>query len=336
MSTFPTRYIKLVRRQNVTFVEEEGGTIQLGENEDAVVIKTHYSSINYRDYLAFNGNAGVARRFPYVPGVDVVGEIVKSNSVDLLCGDRVAALAVPHGQLVPGGWASYCKLPSKKLFKLPADWDTKDVVTVGTAGLAAASGVAGILSMPSYEYQNDLDFLVTGATGGVGIISCLLALELGWNVVAVTRQPGVTESMLRELGIQRVIDSETFISAPKMNLLPARYDAAIDTVGGIYLTTALKQIKENGICASAGMIAGQDIVGLTVLPFLMRGITLIGTGAEVLRGEREHDARRLVAKLMGNNSLKNFSTEIRLGDVGNWLSNWANRTSVGRIIIRFD
>ena len=113
--------------------------------KNTVLIKTFYSSINYRDFLASKGNLAVARRYPYVPGVDLVGKVIESTNKNFSQGDRVAAFSIPNNNIYPGAWSNYCKMHPKSLFKIPKQWKFEDVISVGTAGLAAASGINSIV-----------------------------------------------------------------------------------------------------------------------------------------------------------------------------------------------
>lgn len=302
--------------------------------KNTVLIKIFYSSINYRDFLASKGNLAVARRYPYVPGVDLVGKVINSSNKNFTKGDRVAAFSIPNNNAYPGAWSNYCKIHSKSLFKIPKKWKFEDVISIGTAGLAAASGINSILLNSNINKKDKFSLLVTGASGGVGSVACLFGKIFGWDITAVTRNVKKNEKYLKSLGAKKVIGSKSFLQNSKMNLLPPEYDAAMECLGGKYLWNSIKKLKKNGVCALSGLIAGQELSGVSVLPFLMRGIILAGTGSEILNQKRKKNALKLIGKLIETGQLTKIQNKIHFKQVGNKLKNWENHDNTGRLIIK--
>lgn len=328
------KYIKLIQKSGRTHLLEDCQNISINNKKNLIILKIKYSSINYRDYLAFKGNLAVARKYPYVPGVDLVGIVEKSNSSKFFKGDRIAALALPTGVAFPGAWSTYCQIHSNYIFKLPKNWTYEDIISIGTAGLAAASGISAILNNCKTMRNKSFHLLVTGATGGVGTIACLLGKMLGWKVSAVTRNPNKNKHYFKSIGLENIINAKNFISSPSFNLLSTEYDAAIESVGGEYLSNSVRKLKNNGVCAIAGLVSSQDMAGLTVLPFLMRGVSLIGTGAEILNNSKKKNAFNLIKKLIKKQKLKNIITKINFSDIKRHLNNWEKKKIPGRIIIK--
>lgn len=328
------KYLEINKSKNNFKLNVKTMDISLELKKEIVLVKNIFSSINYRDLLAFEGNIGVARRFPYVPGVDFVGTIIKSSSKIFLKGDRVAAFAIPNNEAFPGAWSNYCKIHSKNLFKIPKQWNLEDVISVGTAGLAAASGVSSIIRNSEVKKKKIFSFLVTGATGGVGSIACLLGKILGWNVVALTRDVKKNRNYLKSIGVKNVMSTKEFLSSPSMHLLNPEYDAIMECLGGTYLRNSVKKLKNNGVCAVAGLIDSQDLSGLSVLPFLMRGVCLVGTGSEVLNHKKRSEAFKLIGKLIKSRYLKKIRKKIYFNQVNNCLEQWSKSKNKGRVIIK--
>ena len=176
--------------------------------------------------------------------------------------------------------------------------------------------------------------LVTGATGGVGSISCILGCLLGWRIIAVTRELKKNSSFLKRVGVSEIIDTKSFLSSSSMNLLQQKYDAAIDCLGGDILSSVIKKLKNNGVCASAGLVADQGLSNLTVIPFLIRGVSLIGTGSEILDKKRKNESFRLISELIKSKLLKKLRKRIKFNEVNYFLNNWTSKKNKGRIIFK--
>lgn len=322
---------KLGKKFKLIIKEEK---IDFKLKKDEVIIKNFFSSINYRDFLSFKGNLAVARKFPYIPGVDFVGEIINSSSKKFPIGIKVGSFAIPNESAYPGVWSNYLKLRTKNLFIIKKGWNLEDVITVGTAGLAAASGVSSIIKNKSYKKDQSFSLLVTGATGGVGSISCILGCLLGWRIIAVTRELKKNSSFLKRVGVSEIIDTKSFLSSSSMNLLQQKYDAAIDCLGGDILSSVIKKLKNNGVCASAGLVADQGLSNLTVIPFLIRGVSLIGTGSEILDKKRKNESFRLISELIKSKLLKKLRKRIKFNEVNYFLNNWTSKKNKGRIIFK--
>ena len=184
------------------------------------------------------------------------------------------------------------------------------------------------------SYLKNKNIIITGASGGVGSVACLFGKIFGWDITAVTRNIKKKEKYLLSLGVKKVIGSKSFLLNSKMNLLPPEYDAVMECLGGKYLWNSIKKLKKNGVCASSGLIAGQELSGVSVLPFLMRGIILAGTGSEILDQKRKKNALKLIDKLIQTGQLKKIQKKIHFNQVEHKLKNWENHDNTGRLIIK--
>lgn len=241
-----------------------------------VEIRVEYSSVNYKDALAVTPKAGVARSYPLVPGIDVVGTVSASTSPDFAVGDTVIAHGQDIGTGRHGGYAQRARYPADYLVKLSAT-STADAAAIGTAGFTAAMSVNAVRA---HVDPADGPVLVTGATGGVGSISVDLLAGLGYEVVASTGK-SAAHDLLRDLGAAEVIDR---IPGPEDKLRPlgkAHWAAVVDCVGGKTLAYALSTMKYNGVAAISGL-AGSPDLPTTVHPFILRGVTLAGIDSVLL------------------------------------------------------
>ncbi|MEG3618309.1 YhdH/YhfP family quinone oxidoreductase [Magnetovibrio sp. PR-2] len=254
--------------------------------DEEVLVRVHFSSINYKDCMSCQGNPAVTRRFPHTPGLDAAGVVEQSANPAFKPGDEVIITSTPMGMNTPGGFGQFVRVPSAWLMKNVDGLSLQDAMAYGTAGYTAALSVEAL-----QNNHDDLDqrtALVTGATGGVGCFSVALLSALGCTVSAVTGQEDAHD-FLRTIGAKEVLSRTEFEDTTGRNLLPTHWDAAIDVAGGNTLATALKSLNDNGVAVATGMI-GDTALQTTVLPFILRGTRLIGINAE----NTSHDHRRRV------------------------------------------
>ncbi|MDX8341141.1 YhdH/YhfP family quinone oxidoreductase [Draconibacterium sp. IB214405] len=262
--------------------EKEGnyiGSIQdmefgtLKENE--ILVKVHFSSLNYKDALSASGNRGVTRSYPHTPGIDAVGIIEKSNCESLQVGDKVIVTSYDLGMNTDGGFAEYIQVPSEWAVKLPEKMTMKEAMIYGTAGLTAGMSVLRLTELIKPE---DGKIVVSGATGGVGALSVSILSKLGYHVVAITGKEK-ERGYLLNLGAQEIILRNEFEELDKKPLLKPMFVGAIDTVGGVILENVIKSLAPIGVVTCCGNVASPKL-DLTVFPFILRGITLIGIDSQ--------------------------------------------------------
>ena len=238
-----------------------------------VAIDVSFSSLNYKDALAAQGHPGVARNLPHVPGIDCAGVIVESNSPDYRAGDDVLITGYGLGADAWGGWSSRVHVPGDWIVPMPTGLDARTAMLLGTAGFTAAQCVSAVVDRGITPDRGPV--LVTGATGGVGVWSVRLLAKLGFHVVAVTGK-SERESALRQLGASEVVGRDVLIdSDPSKPLLPAKWAAAVDTVGGEPLADIVRSTHHRAVVSCCGLVAGTELP-LTMYPFLLRGVTLAG------------------------------------------------------------
>lgn len=237
-----------------------------------VLIRVAYSALNYKDALATQGHPGIVRSFPHVPGIDCAGAVVESASRDYRPGDEVLVTGYELGAGHWGGFAAYVRVPADWVVARPNGLSLREAMIYGTAGFTAAQCVTAIVDRGISPERGPV--VVTGATGGVGSLSVAILAKLGYEVTAVT---GKTEQhdWLRRLGAQSFLSRDEVIDTTNRPLLPARWAAAIDTVGARPLATIVRSIDHRGCVAACGLVAGTELV-LNIYPFILRGVTLAG------------------------------------------------------------
>lgn len=240
--------------------------------EGDVLVQVCYSSLNYKDALSAAGNRGVTRRYPHTPGIDAAGVVLESRDSAFKAGDEVLVIAPELGVSSPGGFGQMLRVPSAWLLPLPKGLTLRESMAYGTAGFTAAACLEKLQRMGVMPEQGEI--LVTGATGGVGIIAVgLLALE-GYHAVAATGKLEQAD-LLRRLGAAEVVHRDEVNDSSGRPLLHARWAGVIDTVGGSFLSSAVRATKPNGVITACGNAASPDLP-LNVFPFILRGVSLIG------------------------------------------------------------
>jgi putative YhdH/YhfP family quinone oxidoreductase len=237
-----------------------------------VLVRVRYSSLNYKDALSASGNHGVTRRYPHTPGIDAAGVVVQSRTPALHPGDEVVVMGRELGANFPGGYGQYIRVPADWVFSLSAGLTLKESMAYGTAGFTAAMSV---FRLEAYGVRPpDGEILVTGATGGVGVFAVAILVRDGYRVVAATGKLDQRE-MLAGLGAAQVIPREALNDTSGKALLNGRWAGVVDTVGGNYLATALRATKPSGCVTACGNAASAEL-HLTVFPFILRGVALLG------------------------------------------------------------
>jgi putative YhdH/YhfP family quinone oxidoreductase len=237
-----------------------------------VLIRVVYSSLNYKDGLSASGNRGVTRSYPHTPGVDAAGVVEASESDAFAVGDEVIVIGYDLGMNTAGGFGEYIRVPAGWVVKRPANLTLRESMILGTAGFTAAMCVERLVGHRLTPERGEI--LVTGATGGVGSVAVALLARLGYRVVAVTGKAD-RHDFLRELGASEVMGREVVQDDGKRPLLRPRWAGVVDCVGGEILAHTFKSTQYGGAVACCGLVASADLT-TTVLPFILRGITLYG------------------------------------------------------------
>ena len=263
-----------VEEENEKFVSAIKEIFFEALKEKELLIKVHYSSLNYKDALSASGNKGVTRNYPHTPGIDAVGTIVSSTSEYFKIDDTVIVTSYDLGMNTDGGFAEFVKVPENWVVKLPKNLSMKEAMIFGTAGLTAGMSV---LRLTETVKPKDGQIVVSGATGGVGSLSVLILLKLGYKVTAVTGKEA-EKQYFEDLGVE-VILRKDFEEMQKRPLLKPLFAGGIDTVGGVILENIIKSVNPLGVVTCCGNVASPKL-DLTVFPFILRGISLIGIDSQ--------------------------------------------------------
>ena len=258
-----------------------------------VVIRSHYSSVNYKDALAVTGKGKILRRFPLVAGVDVAGEVVSSVAAGFHEGDQVLVTGCGLGESHDGGFSQVVRVPAEWVVPLPQGLSLFAAMALGTAGFTAALAIDRLEQNGLHPGQGPV--VVTGASGGVGSIAIDLLGARGYEAVALSRKPE-TKDYLQSLGAAEVLEAKD-ITASDRPLEAARWASAIDNVGGEMLGWLTRTVQPWGSIASIGLAGGVEL-HTTVMPFILRGISILGiTSANCPMDRRRKIWNRLVTDL---------------------------------------
>ena len=295
-----------------------------------VTIRVLYSSVNFKDALALTLGGGVVRDYPVVPGIDLAGEVVKSESPDFAVGDAIVAHGYQIGTGHHGGYAEYARLPADQVVRLDG-LSTHDAAAIGTAGFTAAMSVQALID---WGVQPDAgSIVVTGATGGVGSISVDLLAGAGFHVVASTGKPEA-EQRLKDLGAAEVIGRlPADPDAKPRPLAKARWAGGVDCVGGATLADVLSAVDYGGAVACSGLTGGPAL-HTTVMPFILRGIALLGMDSvQMPIGPRRELWARLGDSLRPRH-LDTITTDVDVKDVVAVLDQVRAGRFSGRAVVR--
>lgn len=278
-------------------VTEQGpeivGTRSEFAGEGDTLITLSHSSLNYKDAMALDGNRGILRHLPTVPGIDAVGTLAD--------GTLVTVNGRGIGERRHGGYTPEMRIDAVDITRVPERFNAHEAAAIGTAGYTAALSVAGF-ERALYGDTAEGPVLVTGATGGVGSIAVQLLAARGHEVWAVTGRVDKHGPWLRELGASEVLDRAEF-SEPGKPLQKARLGGVVDTVGSTVLANALTQLRWGGVATACGMAAGNDLPA-SVLPFILRGVQLVGINSVDTPNTLRDEAWQLLDESLDTNAIR--------------------------------
>ncbi|MFC7061918.1 acryloyl-CoA reductase [Halobacillus seohaensis] len=296
-----------------------------------VLIKVHYSSVNYKDGIVSTPNNGLVKNYPIIPGIDLSGKVVESNDPRFQKGDAVIATSYEIGVNHHGGYSEYANVPADWIVPLPDGISLEESMIYGTAGFTAALSIHRIEK--SGITPEDGPVLVTGATGGVGSMAVAMLAKRGFNVEASTGSLEHTD-YLKDLGASKVLSREDVYDGNLKPITSERWAGAIDPVGGEQLASILGKLKYNGAAAVSGLTGGTNIPA-QVYPFILRGISLIGIDSvNCPMDTRKKVWHRLANDLKTTNSFEQIKFEITLEDVPATLKDILNGQTRGRAIVK--
>lgn len=278
--------------------------------EGDVKIDVSYSTLNYKDGLAITGKGPVVRRFPMVPGIDLVGTVTESGSDEFSPGQQVLLNGFGVGEVHWGGLAEKASLKSDWLIPLPAGFTPAQAMAIGTAGYTA---MLCVIALEKHGVTPDKgDVLVTGANGGVGSYAVRILSKLGYSVAASTGRPQEAD-YLKELGASEIIDRAS-LSEPGKPFQKERWAGAVDSVGSHTLANVLASTQYGGTVAACGLAQGADLPS-SVMPFILRGVTLAGVDS-VMRPKADRiEAWSRLADILEPADTDQIGRQIGLEDV---------------------
>jgi acrylyl-CoA reductase (NADPH) len=298
--------------------DEEGKTSaalqQMSEDqlpEGEVLVAVEYSTVNYKDGLCLGSGGGLVRTYPHVPGIDFAGTVETSDDARYKAGDKVVLTGWRVGETCWGGFSQKARVKADYLVPLPSGLTSRQAMAVGTAGVAAT---LGIMALEDHGMLKDNGaVLVTGASGGVGSIAVGILANLGYEVAAVTGRPE-TADYLKRLGASEIVAREEINETTKRPLEKETWAGCVDAVGGEMLARVLGQMKYGASVAAVGL-AGGAALPATVVPFLLRGVNLLGIDSVMQPYENRVRAWDRIARDLPLDTLENMIQSAKLEDL---------------------
>lgn len=315
-------------------VHEQGARLEQLTLDDLapgeVVVRVHWSDINFKDALAGTGRGRILRRFPLVGGVDLSGVVESSTAPQFAAGDAVLVTGGGLSETRDGGYAQYARVPAEAVVALPGTLRLRDAMAVGTAGFAAALAITQLEHNGLAPGQGPV--AVTGATGGVGCLAIDMLKARGYEVVAFTRKPGV-EEFLRALGADEVrqLDAAALGNRP---LESEHWAGAIDNVGGAVASWLLRSMRMQGGLAAVGLAGGAEL-NVSLMPFLLRGVNLLGVNSAATRRERRLAIWQRIASDLAPAHLQRIVTRVvTLPQLPQAFEAFMSGSNTGRTLVR--
>ncbi len=297
--------------------------------EGGVLVRPHYSTLNYKDGLALTNRSPVVRVWPMVPGIDGAGEVLQSDHPDWKAGDAFILNGFGVGETHWGCLAQRARLKGEWLVPLPTGLSPRRAMAIGTAGYTA---MLCVMALERHGLKpGDGEVLVTGATGGVGSVAVLLLSGLGYRVVAVTGKVAQAD-YLKRLGAHAVMDRSE-LAAPGKPLQKERWAGVVDAVGSHTLANACAQVRYGGAVAACGLAQGHDLPS-TVMPFILRGVSLLGVDSVMAPQSLRRQAWARLARDLDLSALDGLTTEIALDDALDGARRLMAGEVVGRLVVR--
>ncbi|MCQ8239753.1 MDR family oxidoreductase [Rhizosaccharibacter radicis] len=316
---------KTGERQSVSLASLDDDALPAGD----VLVRVDWSTLNYKDALAITGRGPIVRQFPLVPGIDLAGEVVESADGRFRTGDRVLLNGYGVGERHWGGLAGRARVSADWLVPLPGAFDAKRAMALGTAGFTAMLCVDALERAGLTPDKGPV--LVTGAAGGVGGIALMLLHRLGYAPVAMTGRPEEAD-YLRGLGASEIVGRDAF-AMPGPPLGKARWAGAIDVAGGAVLAGICGTLMPRAAVAACGLAAGMDLP-VTVAPFILRGISLLGIDSVSCPMPDRQRAWQRLAELVDTALLDGMTREIALADAIQAAGALLDGGVRGRLVVR--
>jgi acrylyl-CoA reductase (NADPH) len=294
-----------------------------------VTVRVEYSTLNYKDGMILQGQGRLVRQYPHVPGIDFAGTVEQSGSPDFVPGDPVLLTGWRVGELHWGGYAEKARVKAEQLVRRPEGLSARQAMAIGTAGFTAMLAVMALERHGLAPGAGDV--LVTGAAGGVGSVAVALLSNLGHRVVASTGRAELRD-YLTELGAADLIDRAILSTKPSRPLDNERWAGAVDAVGGATLATILTQLKYRASVAACGLAGGSDLPA-TVIPFLLRGVNLLGIDSVMCPRDERIAAWQRLAHDLPLDRLERMTETVPLSQLPERVPAILNGAVRGRIVV---
>jgi acrylyl-CoA reductase (NADPH) len=295
-----------------------------------VTVAVEYSTLNYKDGMIINGIGRLVRNYPHVPGVDFAGTVESSNSDRYKPGDKVVLTGWRVGEMHWGGYSAKARVKAGWLCPLPKGLSAKQAMAVGTAGFTSMLAVQA-LEDHGLTPDAEGEVLVTGAAGGLGSVAVAILAKLGYRVAAATGRES-THDWLRELGATEIVRREELSEPQKRPLLGERWAGCVDAVGGTTLVNALAAMRYGSSVAACGLAGGNDLGG-TVLPFLLRGVNLLGIDSVMQPYDNRVRAWNRIVEALPVEKLEAITHVAKLDDLPKLASDILKGQVQGRMVI---
>jgi NADPH2:quinone reductase len=298
-------------------------------NDGDVLVRTLYAGVNYKDALAGTGRGRILRRYPCIGGIEAVGIVEESGDASVPVGATVILHGYGMGVERDGGFSPWVRIPASFVTLLPEGLNARDAATIGVAGHTAAVSL-DLLELNGLRPENG-PVAVTGATGGVGSLAVSMLAAQGYDVVAVSRKSG-SEQYLKSIGASAVIPPPHEASAKPLE--SAQWAGAVDATGGPSLEWLIRTMKPNGAIAAFGNAAGMEL-NTTVLPFILRGVRLIGVNADTRPPYRADVWKRLATDL-NPRFIDSMLNVVRIEQLPDVMMAMTEGRTTGRTLVQFD
>ena len=297
--------------------------------EGDVLVEVAYSGLNYKDGLVLAGKGGLVRNYPHIGGIDLAGRVVESADSNFKAGDEVVLTGWRVGEAWWGGYAQLARVKGDWLLPLPQGFSCQTAMAIGTAGVTA---MLGILALEEHGITPDSGtILVTGATGGVGSVAAMLLVRRGYQVAAVSGKADA-EKYLARFGVDEVIPRTELAEAIDRPMESARWAGVIDSVGGAMLARVLGQVNYGGSVAAIGN-AGGVMVPASIIPFLLRGVNLLGIDSVMQPNARRQLVWEELAKTLDFDALDAITKTIALEDLPEYAASILKGGVSGRVVV---
>ncbi len=294
-----------------------------------VTVAVSHSTLNYKDGLILAGLGRIVRKYPHVPGIDFVGTVERSDSPAFKPGDKVILTGWRVGEWYWGGYAQKARVKSEWLVPLPAGMSAQQAMAIGTAGFTS---MLAVLALEKHGLKPEGgEVLVTGAAGGVGGVAVAILARLGYTVVASTGR-AETHDYLRQLGATTIIDRAATVAPPGKPLVAERWAGCVDTVGGATLAGVLPAMKYGASVAACGNAGGNDVPA-SVIPFLLRGVNLLGIDSAMKPMPERREAWARLLRDLPLGKLDAMTSVIGLGDLANESQRILKGQVRGRVVV---